>query len=141
MNLGEPLRAALIGETGITSLLQAYKGSFPVFTRRPVDDTAPYPLLIVSPDINITDEDGVNDERPVIRRDISIYGRNDKVAYHVVENIAFVVRGLFHRNREAITVVNYNVIDIRAAGPRPAAVDDEQTVGRVVELVVRLARK
>jgi hypothetical protein len=35
----------------------------------------------------------------------------------------------------------YHLIDIRASGPRPAPTDDQQTVGRLVELTVRLSRK
>ena len=36
---------------------------------------------------------------------------------------------------------DYNLLDIRASGPRPAPTDDQQTVGRLVELTVRLSRK
>lgn len=142
MNLAEPIRTALLGETIITTLLQTYQSSKPIFTRRPVPDTAPMPLIIVSPDVNIFDEDGVHDQRPVIRRDVSVYGKNDKAEnYRTVEVIAYAVRDLFHRNREAIVVPDWDVIDVRAAGPRPAPVDEDQTVGRLVELTVRLARK
>lgn len=142
LDVSAPIRAALLAEVTITSLLPVFEGSKAIFTRRPVPDEAPLPLLIVSPDISISDADGINDFRPIVRRDVSVYGRNDTSAhYRTVELLAYAIRDLFHANREAIDLNDYGVMDIRATGPRPAPVDDEQMVGRVVSLTIRLARK
>lgn len=141
LDLAGPLRAALVGSTPITSQLPAYLNGFPVFTRRPSPADAPYPLIMVSSDVTLTDQDGVNDQRPVIERDIAIYGRNnDAAAFRVVEVLAYQVRSLFHRQRQAITVSGWHVVAITATGPRPAPTDDDQTVGRVVSLSVQLAK-
>lgn len=140
-DLAQPLRAAIIGQSSITTLLTAYKGSFPVFTRRPIDPDSPYPLIAVSPDVTKTDEDGISDERPIIIRDISIYGRNDTPArYRAVETIAYLVHDLFQRRWQSITVTGWKVVTINATGPQAAPVDDEQTVGRLVSLTIRLAK-
>ncbi|MDO8614621.1 MAG: hypothetical protein Q7T33_02655 [Dehalococcoidia bacterium] len=142
MDLAAPIRAALLADSAITSKMQAYLGSFPIFTRRPVPTAAPYPVVVVSPDVTVAQSDGVSDQRPAPIRDVAIYGRNDTPAsYRDVEAIAYAVRALFHRRRGAIIVPGWGVVDITAAGPRAAPVDDEQTVGRVVELTVQLARK
>lgn len=142
LNLAEPLRSALVNDLTVIAMVSTFNNAPAVFTRRPVPDAATYPLMIVSPDINITDQDGVNDRQPIVRRDISVYGSNETAAlYRAVETLAYRVREMFHSKRDAITVVDFGVIDIRASGPRPAPVDDDQTVGRVVSLTIRLARK
>lgn len=143
IDLSEPLRTALVGASVITSQLTAYKGSFPVFTRRPVDPAAPYPLIVISPNISKTDEDGLTDQRPIIVRDIAVYGLNDTAAkYNTVVSLADAVHDLFHSQRQSITVTGgWNVVDIRATGPIPAPVDDDMTVARLVSLTVRLAKK
>ena len=141
-DIGIPLRDALLAAPAVTGQLAAYKGSFPIFTRRPVDPAAPYPLIVVSPDITKTDVDGINDQRPVIERDISVYGENDvPVKYRTVETIARAVHDLFHRNRHAIAVSGWAVVSITATGPIPAPVDDDKTVARVVSLTVMLAKQ
>ena len=142
MDLSIPLRDALVGSVTITGNLSAYLGSYPVFTRLPVPDDAPSPLVVVSPGMSLGEEDGIKDDRPLLSRDILIYGDNDTPAkYNTVEEIAFAVRDLFHRQRTALTVAGWTVVRITAAPPRPAPVDDEQTVGRLVELSVLLARQ
>src|SRR5688572_16505570 len=128
-DLSIPLREALVAAASVTSQLPAYQGSYPVFTRRPVDAVAPYPMIVVSPDITKTDQDGIDDQRPVIVRDISVYGLNDTPAkYRTVETLARAVHDLFHRNRLAITVSGWAVVAITATGPIPAPVDDDATV-------------
>jgi hypothetical protein len=134
------LRAAIIGAASVTTELAAYAGSFPVFTRRPVPDDAPGLVIIVSPDITQSDEDGLSDARPVIIRDISAYGPNDTAAnYRKVERIGYALRDLFHRRPTSISVSGWAVARIEAQGPIPAPTDDEQTVGRMVTLAIRLA--
>jgi len=138
--LETPLRTALVGVSGITTRLSAYKGSFPVFTRRPVPSDAPYPMIIVSPDIVKDDDDGLSDSRPIITRDISVYGQNDKAdKYDNVQAIGRLIHDLFHRKRGAITVPGWNVTSITAHGPIPAPVDDDQTVARMVTLSIQLS--
>lgn len=139
IDLAVSLRAALVADTTIAGLLPTYMGSKPVFTRRPAPSDAPFPIIMVSPDIALGDEDGVSDSRPLIVRDIAVYGRNSTPdAYRDVEAIAYRVRDLFHRNRFAIAPSGWRVTDIRATGPIPAPTDDEDLVGRVVALTIRL---
>lgn len=141
-DLAAPIRAALVGASGITSLLSAYAGSFPIFTRRPAPADAPYPMIMVSPDISVTDRDGVNDLQPVVQRDVAVYGQNDTAAhYRDVETIAYAVRTLFHRKWRALTVSGWGVVSIVARGPIPAPTDDEKTVGRLVTLEIALAKQ
>jgi hypothetical protein len=140
VDLAIPLRDALIGNAGITALLPAYMSSFPVFTRRPPPTDAAYPMIIVSQSIMATDEDGINDLRPVITRDIAVYGSNEEAAkYRTVEQIAFLVFHLFHRKPSSISVDGYKVVQIRASGPVAAPSDDLNYVGRVVPVTVHLA--
>lgn len=144
LDLSAPVRAAIVAASAITSTLPAYLGSYPVFTRVPVPDDAPYPMVVVAAQFPGGDEDGVSDQRPIIVRDVMVYGTNGRAAtsdqYRAVETIAHALRELFHRQRGAITVAGWSVTEIVAATPQPAPVDDEQTVGRRVEVTVRLAR-
>lgn len=139
-NIVVPIRIALLANSGITNLLASYKGAKCVFTRRPVPIDAPYPMVVVSPDITLTDEDGINDFRPKITRDIITYGQNDEPdKYRVVEEIAYKVRVMFHGVRTAISIPGWHNIDIRTTGPIPAPTDDEKTVARAVSVTIRLA--
>lgn len=140
-DLAAPIRVALLADASITSLLPVYLGSRTVFTRRPAPTDAPYPMILVSPDISVSDADGINDLRPVAERDVSIYGENDTAAkYRDVETLARAVRTLFHRQRHALSVGGWSVSQIVVRGPRPAPVDDMQTVGRVVTLTISLSQ-
>jgi hypothetical protein len=141
-DLSIPLRAALVGASTITTLLAVYKGSYPIFTRRPAPADAPYPMIMVSPDISLTEQDGIDDFRPIQERDIIIYGQNDTPAkYRVVEQLGYAVREIFHSNRQSITVSGWGVILITARGPIPAPTDDDQTIARMVSLTIELAKK
>ena len=105
VDLSVPLRDAIIASTDIVIRLATFLDGYAVFTRRPVPGNAEYPMIIVSSDIALGEEDGIHDPRPIIVRDISIYGRNDTPAhYRVVDELGYLVRGLFHRQRTAITV-------------------------------------
>jgi hypothetical protein len=142
LDLSTPIRNAIIAETSITSMLDAYKASFPVFTRVPAPDDAPYPMIIAHAQFGGGDEDGVNDLRPIVVRDVSVYGQNDSAEhYRATEALAFNVWELFHRQHNVITVTGWSVTDVRAQLPRPAPTDDEKTVARRVQLTIRLARK
>lgn len=141
VDLAQPIRNALVGASSITSLLPAYLNGYPVFTRRPVPDDAPFPNLVVSPDVAADEQDGVADQRPVLQRDVMVYGRNTTDAeYRAVEAVARQVHTLFHRQRNSITVSGWGVVDVVARFPMPAPTDDEQTVGRVVPLTIRLSK-
>ena len=139
-DLAEPLRAAIVGASSITALLPTYVGSPTVFTRRPVPHDAPYPLIVISSDITVFNEDGVNDFRPINTRNILVFASNDTaIHYRVVDTLANLVRDLFHRNRNAITVSGWSIIDIQASGPEPIPGDD-QIEGRLIMLAIRLAQ-
>lgn len=141
-DLATSIRAALVANTAITAQLSAYNSSYPIFTRRPVPVDAPYPMILVSPDVSITDNDGINDFRPVQTRDITVYGQNDTAAkYRTIEALAYAIREMFHGIRTSISVSGWHVIDINTTGPIPAPTDDEQTTARLVTLVVQLAKK
>lgn len=141
-DVSAPIRAALLAEATVIANLSAYAGSYPVFTRRPVPPDAPERVIMVSPDVSVDDADGIDDQRPRLVRDITIYGLNKNVTeYRVVETLARAVRDLFHRNRHAITVTDWAVVDIVTRGPMPAPVDDDSEVARLVTLTIQLAKK
>lgn len=139
-NLAEPLRTAIIGNVSITALLPAYLGGYPVFTRRPVPNDAPYPLIIISPDTNVTNDDGINDYRPISFRNINVYSANDTPEhYRQADTLAYLIRNLLHRNRQAIVVTGWNVVDIQVEGPQPSPSDD-QSEGRILIVSTRLSK-
>jgi hypothetical protein len=139
LDLAAPLRRAIVADAEITALLGSFNGDYSVHTRRPIPEAAGLPMIAISPDVSIRDQDGVRDSRPVIVRDIAVYGSAAE-HYRVVEQIGYLIRDLFHRERYAIEVNQYNVIDIVADGPHPAPVDDASEVGRSVTLTIRLAK-
>jgi hypothetical protein len=146
LDLAPALRAALIGEPTIADPLSEWQNEPAVFTRRPVPKDAADPMIIVNPPAAIGDDDGLTSDRPVVQLDIAIYGKkaapgdaSDQT--RIVEALGFRVRDLFHRQKFAILPDGFSVIGITAAGPFPAPVDDEETVGRLVSLTIRLRRK
>lgn len=140
VDVASAIRGALVDDATISAALPAYKGSEPVFTRRPVDPDSPRPMIIVSPDIAIGNEDMPAQKVPVVVRDVAIYGHNNTAAeYRAVETIAYRVRDLFHRNKSSLTVSGWKVIDVRADGPFAAPTDDLDEVARIVTLTIRLS--
>lgn len=138
-DLSEPIRTALVG-AALAASLPAYGGSKTVFTRRPAPLDAPYPMILVSQDVSVTDDDGVSDRRPVQVRDVVVYGQNDVAThYRAVETLAYAVRALFHRNRKAISVSGWQVVAITAFGPIAGPTDDDKIVARVITLTIQLA--
>jgi hypothetical protein len=145
LDLGPAIRSALIDETEISSHLALCEGEPGVFTRRPVPAEAEYPMVIVNDPAALGDEDGVNSDRPVWMGDVAFYGRvaapgSPEDQTRIVQQIALRARLLFHRQRFALQVEGFHVIDIRASGPVPGPVDDDKEVGRVVSLIIRLRR-
>lgn len=137
LDLGDPLRDAIIANAAITSLLGVWTGEPAVFTRRPVPASAPYPLILISPDISIGDVDGLTTRLPVPRRDITVFG-HQPAQYRVVESIGYLLRAQFHRVRASIQVPGYSVVDITVNGPRVAPSDDQKILARACLLVVKL---
>lgn len=137
LDLGAPIRTALLAEPTIEGLLAEYQSVAGVFTKRPIPDGALYPLIIVNPDVSVTDFDGLTSDRPTVVKDIVVYGRQPD-DYRVVESIGYSIRELFHRERFSITVPGFDVVLITASGPRSAPTDDDSTVARVVTLTIQL---
>lgn len=148
LNLATPLRDAVMGLTDITDLLGTYAGEPSIFTRRPVPGEGTYPMVVISPDIALTDQDALINFRPVIMRDLAIYGQTIRETselgqqddYRSIETIGYALREAFHRHREMVSVPDYNVIDIIASGPIPAPTGDDRLLGRVVTLTIRLSK-
>lgn len=138
-DLSGPIYTAIKGNTGIATALSTYNGHPAVFTRRPIPGDSGFPLMISAGNVTHGDQDFIDAPLGVIVRDIAIYGKNPD-DYRTVEQIAFNVRDLFHRQRGSLIVSGWNVVDIRCAGPIVAQVDDDTTVGRIVILTVRLSQ-
>lgn len=133
LDLGAPIRTALLADAGITALLSTWQEDAAVFTRRPTPTDATRPLIVISEDISITDADALKSDRPIVIRDILIYGDQPE-HFRDVETLGYLVRDLFHREKESVVSTTYDIIDIRASGPRKAPTSDEEVVGRVVSL-------
>jgi hypothetical protein len=137
LNLAPAILTTLKADPTIAGSISTWENEPSVFTRRPAPPDAPYPLILVSPDIAYTDQDALTARRDVIMRDISVYG-TQPTQYRLVELVAYRVRDVFHRQHTSLRPDGYNVIDIRATGPIAAPVDDENLVGRLVTLTVRV---
>lgn len=139
LNLSKPLRECLVNDIGITSRLGQYLSYPSVHTRTPVPVQAEYPMITISSDIGVTDEDGLKSRRPVITRVIRVFGIQEN-QFRVVEELGYLIRGKFHRNKNSLTVPGHHVIDVVASGPVEGVQDDESRTERVVTLTVRLVR-
>lgn len=139
-DLATPIYNALIGNAGIATVLAAYSGAPAVFTRRPVPKDAKFPLIVAAGDVTRTDQDFISTPIPVVIRDLSVFGQNDTPAhYRAVEALALAARDLFHRNRAALIVPGWSVVDIVCNGPIVGPTDDDTTVHRLVTLTIRLS--
>lgn len=155
LDLGPPLRAAILDQqvpalqpiaASIAEKLAVYAGEPAVFAYRPVPEYAGDPIIIINPDAAIDDQDGLASSRPLVIRDIAIYGRKGPPGDPtdqgpLVEAIGYQLRELFHRQRFSVQPAGYSVTDIVATGPIVAPVDDDGEVGRLVTLTIRLRRK
>lgn len=138
-DLSAPIREAIVGASAITDLLPDYVGDYPVFTRKPVPEDAPFPQIVAS-DLTITDEDGVNFAMPVLTWDVSVFGKNDTPAnYRKVRTIAGLLRDLFQRPARNLIVPDWGLVDVMCHGPMPAPDDDLTIVGRSLTMTIRLA--
>lgn len=134
------LRVSLIEDGDIAPELGLYAGEPSIHNRRPVPAEALYPMILINPPTAAGDDDGLTSDRPWEIRDLCIYGRQPD-DYRLVERLADLMRLKFHRQKFSIAPEGYSVIDIRAAGPLPAPVDDAAIVGRMVTLTIRLRRQ
>jgi len=138
INLASAFYDALSNDATITALLGTWNSNPSIHTRRPIPADAGYPLIVISPDITVSDQDALSTFRPVIVKDIAVYGLqpND---YRTVEALGLLLRNKFHRLRFALTPpAGYKIIDIVALGPSIAPTDDDKKLGRVVSLTVRV---
>lgn len=140
LDLAANIRTALLAEATIAGLLSTWNGEAAVFTRRPVPDDAVTPFIAVSPDISVTDADGLTSERPIVVRDITVYG-DQPDQYRTVEQVGYSIRRLFHHDRLSITNTDYDIVNIVATGPQIAPTDDETAIARVVTLTISARRK
>lgn len=141
VDISVPLRDALLASSEITSLLAPYKGSRPIFIRRPIPEDAPTLCILISQDIVSSDDDGVNDRRLVIERDITVYGSNDlsPAEYRKVGQLARLIHSLFHNKRHALEVPDWDTVLVTATGPTVIPQDDAQLIAQGVFLTVQLA--
>lgn len=131
------LRAAILANSYIMSRVTG------VITRVPVPENATFPLVVIPFNSVTTDQDALVERRTVIMRDIMVYGNiaaagTDEDHTRRVDEVAFELRRMFHRNKRALSNTPYHVIDIVVSGPRPAPVDDNKTTGRMVTLTLRI---
>lgn len=133
-----PLYKAITDNQSIVDLLGEWNSGPAVFTRRPTPADAPYPMIVVGPEIARSDNDGISQYRPLVTIDVIVYGQQ-KQDYRRVIEASELVRTLFHRQRHSLIVDNHTVASIRCSGPIPAPVDDDSEVGRAVTLTIQLA--
>lgn len=136
LDFAPSIRTALLNDATISGLLSDWNGEAAIFTRRPPPTDAVAPFIIVSPDIAINDEDGLTSDRPVIVRDITVYG-DQPDQYRTIEQIGYAIRALFHHDRTSLTHDDYRIVNVVATGPNPAPVDDENTIARMVQLTIQ----
>lgn len=137
------IRAAILDNTTITSRLATWQGSAAVLTRLPIPEDVPFPCVVIPFNSVTTDQDFLTSDLTVIIRDVMVYGNiaapgTPEDHTRRVDEIAYELRRLFHRNRTSLGNQPYHVVDIVVNGPRPAPVDDDKTVGRMVTLTLRI---
>lgn len=142
LDLNIPLREALMEYEPISGQLSQWNGEPAIFTIEPTPSDAQYPFILIRPPFGIGDEDGLRSDRPIVQRDISVYGRKGarRDEYRAVDAMGYELREYFHRNKWAISPEGYDVVDIEVSGPIPGPTDDMKTVARLVGLTIRLRR-
>ena len=140
LDIAPDIRTAIINEAPISGLLSEWQGEPSVFTRRPTPPNVSGVMVVISEDIALNDFDGLDSDRPMVIRDVAVYGDNPD-DYRTVELVAYEIRKLFHRSKLSITNDEYYIIDMVATGPRSAPTSDEEIIGRVVTLTVKLRNK
>lgn len=138
MDLPAAFYDALTSDSTVVAYLGTYLTTPCVFTKVPVPSEASFPMLVVMPPASVNDFDFLNSKHLTIEQDLIAYGEQDS-DYRDVEDLAWYLRTLFHRDKDAITVTGWSVLDIVAAGPVPAPVSDENHVARRVGLTITLS--
>ena len=141
LDVGPAIRTAILAESTITASLSTYQGAASVHTRIPLPDGVTMPYVVISPDVSVIDYDGLTSDRPLVIRDVFVYGEAGNVRqddYRTVETLGYAIRDLFHRDKTVLTVTDYDVVSVDARGPVPAPTADDEVVGRVVTLTIRL---
>ncbi len=140
LDVGPALRTALLAEPTIAGLLSEFHNEASIHTVLPVPAEVVPVFIVIGSDVTLTDFDALISRRPIVQRDIFVYGAQPD-DFRDVEQIGYSIRELFHRERFSITLTDYDVVEIVASGPRPAPTSDEETTGRVVTLTISLREK
>jgi hypothetical protein len=133
MNLAPAIRDALLNDPGVTNSISQWNGYPSIHTRRPVPNDVTYPLIVISPDISFVDRDFIVARKNHVMRDVTVFGQQPD-HYRIIEEIAYSMRELFHRNRLSLIVPEWDIYQIVVFGPIPAPTDDERLVARLVTL-------
>lgn len=143
MNLQAALRTAILANDPISDLLGRWQNVPAVLTKRPIPQEAEaLPCIVVSPDISVQDVDLLTVLMPVIIKDIAVYGNHGNDAeYRTVEDVAWKLRDLFHRQPKIIEVDGYSSVTCVATGPFVGPTDDDKKVARIVSLTITLYRR
>lgn len=141
LDVGPAIRTAILADSTITGSLPSYLGAASVHTRIPLPTGISLPYIVIGPDVAISDYDGLRSDRPLVLRDIYVYGEAGSTRqddYRTVEILGYAIRDLFHRAKSVLSVDDYDVVSVTASGPIVAPSSDEEIVGRVVTLTIRL---
>ena len=140
LDIAPALRTAVIDATAVSSLLATYVDGPAVHTRLPVPADTETPYIVIAPDTAIGDFDALDSDRPVVIKDIAVFGAQPD-EYRTVEYIGYALREIFHRERFSIILTSHDVVSITVNGPITAPVSDEETVGRLITLTIQLRAK
>ena len=132
--------ATLLADTYITERVARWHRRPCIFTRRPVPAGAAFPMIIINPNDAVGNFDALNTMHPIVVRSLGIYGQQDN-DFRIVDQLGYKIREIFHRQRFSLAVDGFNTVEVVAAGPMTAPVDDDQTVGRIVTLTVKLQQR
>jgi hypothetical protein len=133
MNLAPAIRTALLNEASIAENISIWNGAPSIHTRRPIPSNVEFPLIVISPDISFTDRDFIANKKNHVLRDVTVVGQQPD-HYRLIEQLAYNIRELFHRNRFSLIIPDWEIYQIIAFGPIPAPTDDESMVARLVTL-------
>ena len=140
-DISSAIYETILADAFVQTNLPVYLGALTVFTRRPVLPDAPYPMIVVEPDIVDTDVGGLNFKQLRIIKDINVYGNNETSSqYRVVEQLAYEIFNLFHRNRFSIEIPSWFTARVWCQGPHAVPSDDDMRVGRVISVSTELVQ-
>lgn len=137
IDLAVTIRKHLLTNQDFIDIISVFgSNSKAVFTRRPVPETAKYPLCIISPAISGAHMDYLSCKSTSIDYDVIVYGQNDTAKnYDDVEKVGYLVANLFHRvDTTKLEQNGFSIIAVTATTPFPAPTDDNDTVARAVRL-------